>query len=121
MSRELLDRAFLRGLTKACGESWCQGLSPVIEELMGSQSIRRRGFLGASSFVASVLMAKPSGLRVEFGGGRIVFILGGCERWVIDENYFGGSPRVHYVENNGNSAEVSLADATLPGTQVRAD
>ena len=52
--------------------------------------------------------------------GRVVFRLGGEDRWVIDVRCFGGRPRLEVGRHEG-VLRVDLRNAFLPGTKLPAD
>ncbi len=51
--------------------------------------------------------------------GRIAFIVGGIERWVIDPNSFAGDPQTRLTRRKGR-IEVQLLNAVFPGTGISA-
>ena len=51
--------------------------------------------------------------------GRIAFIVGGIERWVIDPNSFIGDPQTRLTRRK-NGIEVQLSNAVFPGTGISA-
>src|SRR5260221_12388365 len=96
MSRGVLRRSSVLAHRVASGESWCAGLSSWFDGLTSVANLSRRHFLQLSTLGASTLLPASSGLHVARSRGRIAFLLGGKECWVIDERYFAGRPRLRY-------------------------
>lgn len=120
MSGGPLNRSFILAHRVAMGESWLAGLESWIDGIAGSR-LPRRHFLGISTLGVSTLLADQSEVRVERSRGRVAFLLGGRERWVIDERYFAGHPRLTWSEDDQQAIELELRGALFPGTDVPAD
>ncbi|MFB9275558.1 hypothetical protein [Cohnella cellulosilytica] len=52
---------------------------------------------------------------------RVVFLLGGEERWVIDESHFGGIPNLTVDDSIPDRIHVELNNAFFPGTNLSAN
>ncbi|MET1174538.1 hypothetical protein [Paenibacillus amylolyticus] len=59
-------------------------------------------------------------VRVE-SPKRVVFLLGGKERWVIDESHFGGTPNLKVDDSIPNRIHIELNNAFFPGTNFSAN
>lgn len=83
------------------------------------------GLAGAAAVTASPLSRALSGRMagpVEYSADRhrVVFRLGGQERWVIDTRRFAGAPKLHF-ERTGDTVHLALNGARFPGTELPAD
>jgi len=97
----------------------------------GESSLTRRGLLGMATLTAiglspsfrlmnSLAHAATESLTWEVSETRVVFRLGGRDRWVIDLASFSGTPRL-IVQKQEGFFLVHLADARFPGTCLPAD
>lgn len=97
----------------------------------GERSLTRRGLLGMATLTAlglspsirlmnNLAHAATESLTWDVSETRVVFRLGGRDRWVIDLASFSGSPRLMVRKQEGFFL-VHLADARFPGTSLPAD
>src|SRR5258705_4558243 len=78
--------------------------------------------LGTALPVPAVLSASGQifhTFQISNEHGRIAFIVGGIERWVIDPNSFAGDPQTRLTRRKGR-IEVQLLNAVFPGTAISA-
>jgi len=83
------------------------------------------GFAGvlavaAAPLASAVESALSSTYVMKRRGSRIAFMVAGIERWVIDPQQFDGSPTVA-ITTSKEQTQITLHDATYPGTNLRAD
>ena len=76
--------------------------------------------LGAASQAKQLGLALPGALKIAGDEKRLAFLLGGQERWVIDPQRFGGSPKLT-IERTETRVRFELTHATYPGTNLPAD
>lgn len=70
--------------------------------------------------VPSPLSEEIPEVRIE-SPKRVVFLLGGQERWVIDESHFDGTPNLVVEDSTPNRIRVELKNAFFPGTGLSAN
>ncbi|MDR4492866.1 MAG: hypothetical protein R3B74_00215 [Nitrospirales bacterium] len=108
-----------------------QSYLPDRPEILRERALTRRGLLGMATLTAlglspsirimnSLAHAATESLTWAVSDTRIVFRLGGRDRWVIDLASFSGSPRLLVRKQEGLFL-VHLADARFPGTSLSAD
>jgi hypothetical protein len=117
MPRMLLNLAALRSSRSA----------PLANPTAPGAVSRRQalGLAGAAAVGASPalrLAETPTlgAVTLARGRGRVAFLLGGMERWVIDIRRFSGNPHLT-VQETAHRIQVSLTDALYPGTRLSAD
>ncbi len=76
--------------------------------------------LGAASQAKTLGLALPGSLKIVGDEKRLAFLLGGEERWVIDPQRFGGSPKLK-IERTETRIGFELTGARYPGTNLPAD
>lgn len=70
--------------------------------------------------VPSLMPEEIPEVRIE-SPKRVVFLLGGQERWVIDESHFDGTPKLMVDDSIPNRIRVELKNAFFPGTSLSAN
>lgn len=104
-------------------------LIPGLEDFLsplGQRSVSRRTILKmiGAALPAPAAVVSGDGLYKTFlisnEGGRIAFIVGGIERWILDPRQFSGNPQTQLTRNHGR-IEVQLQEAYFPGTEIKAD
>lgn len=111
-------------------------ISPPTRQLdpsdpISRKSLTRRGFVGMATltaiglspsvkFMKSMAHAATDALTWEISHTRVVFRLGGRDRWVIDTAFFNGTPELTVKKREGHFL-IHLTDARFPGTCLPAD
>ena len=76
--------------------------------------------LGAATQVKALGIGALRPLEIQGDENRLAFLLDGEERWVVDPQRFGGTPRLT-IDRTETSLRFQLTDATYPGTKLPAD
>ncbi len=122
MHRAILDLAALRASrTHPAGDSAglaCDDFSLTRRKALGLAGIAAAGISPALRAVEGSIFGTFD--LVRSGKGRIAFVYGGEERWVIDTRRFSGSPVLH-VEQSADRILLDLHGAFYPGTDFAAD
>lgn len=94
------------------GFSW----TGIADELRGSPP-RETAQAGGELRVAAAVGLGP--YSIEQTGQRVELSTGGTVRWIVDADFFGGSPQVS-VDVSATEALIELRDAFYPGTTIPA-
>lgn len=76
--------------------------------------------LTSAPIASAIESALNSTFTVSKRGDRIVFLVAGIPRWVIDPSVFDGSPTLEFVQD-ADGIRLSLRGAFYPGTNIPAD
>ncbi|HSS21291.1 MAG TPA: hypothetical protein VLL54_14550 [Pyrinomonadaceae bacterium] len=76
--------------------------------------------LGAATQVKKLRAGQFQPLEIKGDETRLAFLLDGEERWVIDPQLFGGTPKLT-IDRSGGHFHFELSGATYPGTKLPAN
>ena len=106
---------------RACDDHYLRFLS-CLPDFRTSRRAVLMGLAGAGAGMplAGALARAASRFSVSSHDGRLAVIVGGLEAWVVDEQWFDGTPKLT-VRRGESYLDVVLEQALFPGTNVNAN